>query len=608
MTKIHLQTLRDAVGGAIPARSKLIAEATRIRVDGPTVTFPLPVSVIVTGAVDQTIELTAPDATWAWTFRLAVMGPTGRMLAPELIGTYTFSGADIDWGDMTQVSPQSYDPGVSPPDAWWITVQNLQDQIDALGVAVQSVNGKTGVVVLSAADVGAAPTVHTHTVAQVTGLQGLLDGKQPAGSYATTQNLSDGLATKANLVHTHTTAQVVGLDDTLAGLATTAALTAGLATKANTVHTHTASQISDSTAVGRSLVTAADAAAARAAIGVGTGTGTVTSVNGDPGPAVVLDAASVGARPSNWVPVPADLGITNTSQVVARDTGAGFTPITYSKAAVNDALVQRSSGGMVSFQDGTNPSNGATKGQLDTAIATRAALVHTHAATDVTSGVFAPERVALTGNQTVLVRNTSGALTGIAYSTVPSVVSSFVQRDAAGIARGATAVGADDLVPKNQMDTQLATKAALVHTHSATDITSGILPYQRLNLLTMQTALIRNAAGDLQGLPYTTSLTANALVQRNASGGVDTAVATLQNHAVQFAQFNTAMALKADASAISNIDNTSDANKPISTATSAALALKADKTQLTYMLVGQTVTAIGNADPALPEGAVVVVG
>ena len=42
---------------------------------------------------------------------------------------------------------------------------------------VQSVNGQTGTVNLDAADVGAAPVSHTHTVAQVTGLQAALDGK-----------------------------------------------------------------------------------------------------------------------------------------------------------------------------------------------------------------------------------------------------------------------------------------------------------------------------------------------------------------------------------------------------------------------------------------------
>ena len=53
--------------------------------------------------------------------------------------------------------------------------------------------------------------------------------------------------------------------------------------KAATSHTHTASQVSDSTSVGRSVLTAADAAAARTAIGAGTGdvtaSGTQTLTN-----------------------------------------------------------------------------------------------------------------------------------------------------------------------------------------------------------------------------------------------------------------------------------------------------------------------------------------
>lgn len=46
---------------------------------------------------------------------------------------------------------------------------------------VSSVNGNTGAVVLTAASVGAAPTSHTHTTTQVTGLQTALDGKAAVG-------------------------------------------------------------------------------------------------------------------------------------------------------------------------------------------------------------------------------------------------------------------------------------------------------------------------------------------------------------------------------------------------------------------------------------------
>lgn len=55
--------------------------------------------------------------------------------------------------------------------------------------AVTQVNGKNpnaaGQVTLSAADVGAAPTVHTHSITQVTGLAVELDGKADAASLAT---------------------------------------------------------------------------------------------------------------------------------------------------------------------------------------------------------------------------------------------------------------------------------------------------------------------------------------------------------------------------------------------------------------------------------------
>lgn len=71
--------------------------------------------------------------------------------------------------------------------------------------------------------------------------------------------------------------------------------------KAATVHTHTASQISDSTATGRSVVTATDAAAARTAIGAGTsnlaiGTTGSTAKAGDyqPTAANISDATTVG--------------------------------------------------------------------------------------------------------------------------------------------------------------------------------------------------------------------------------------------------------------------------------------------------------------------------
>lgn len=109
------------------------------------------------------------------------------------------------------------------------------------GGAITSVNGKTGVVVLSASDVGAAPT--TRTV--------------------------NGHALSADVTVSKADVGLSNVDNT-----------------ADTAKSFAASQISNSTTVGRSVVTAADATAARTAIGAGTsnlaiGTTSTTAMAGN---------------------------------------------------------------------------------------------------------------------------------------------------------------------------------------------------------------------------------------------------------------------------------------------------------------------------------------
>jgi hypothetical protein len=96
---------------------------------------------------------------------------------------------------------------------------------------------------------GTAPFTVSSTTAVANLNADLLDG-QHASAFAASS-------------HTHTIANVTNLQTTLDG-------------KAATSHTHTATQISDSTATGRSVLTAANASAARSAIGAGTGDGDVT--------------------------------------------------------------------------------------------------------------------------------------------------------------------------------------------------------------------------------------------------------------------------------------------------------------------------------------------
>ena len=127
---------------------------------------------------------------------------------------------------------------------------------------------------------------HTHVFGDIPGLQTALDGKLATGGTAadvspTGASIAAALAGKAASSHSHAISGVTGLQDALdAKLATNAtavdvnpagsSIAAALATKALSSHTHPATQISDSTATGRSVLTAADAPAARTAIGAGT--------------------------------------------------------------------------------------------------------------------------------------------------------------------------------------------------------------------------------------------------------------------------------------------------------------------------------------------------
>lgn len=98
------------------------------------------------------------------------------------------------------------------------------------GGAVDSVNGQTGVVVLNAGHVGAAPAVHTHAQSDITGLATALGGK-------------------ANTSHTHAQGDITGLTTTLSNKSdvghthddryyTEAEVDTALSAKANTSHTH----------------------------------------------------------------------------------------------------------------------------------------------------------------------------------------------------------------------------------------------------------------------------------------------------------------------------------------------------------------------------------
>ena len=153
-----------------------------------------------------------------------------------------------------------------------------------------------------------APSAHDHAIADVTGLQVAMDGKQASGSYVLTGD------TRLSDARTPTGGAGGVLSGTYPNpgfavdMATKAELDAVATAKADAAHAHTAANISDSTAMGRAVLTAVDAAAARAAIGAGTSstTGTVTDVTGTApitstggtAPAIGITAATTSAAGS----------------------------------------------------------------------------------------------------------------------------------------------------------------------------------------------------------------------------------------------------------------------------------------------------------------------
>lgn len=173
----------------------------------------------------------------------------------------------------------------------------------------------------TAAEVGAAPTSHTHTAANIsdstaTGrsvitavdaaaartaigagtsslIIGTSAGTAKAGDYAPPA----ATETASGIVELATTTEATtGVDAVRA--VTPAGLKAVADTKAAATHTHVASNISDSTTVGRSVLTATDAAAARTAIGAGVSNLVIGTTAG-----TAADAAAVGDTGTNFVTV-----------------------------------------------------------------------------------------------------------------------------------------------------------------------------------------------------------------------------------------------------------------------------------------------------------------
>lgn len=164
-------------------------------------------------------------------------------------GTSNFSGA---YGDLSGV-PTAV--GMFTNDTGYVTASTAP---------VTSVNGQTGAITMTPAGMGAATTSHTHTASHIT------DGTTIGRSVMTATDLP---AAKGILEIPTAVSQLTNDNN----YATTSAVTATQAfsiQRANHTGTQAASTISDSTTVGRAVLTASTDVTARAAIGMTKYTGT----------------------------------------------------------------------------------------------------------------------------------------------------------------------------------------------------------------------------------------------------------------------------------------------------------------------------------------------
>jgi microcompartment protein CcmK/EutM len=260
-------------------------------------------------------------------------------------------------------------------------------------------------------DVGAAPASHTHTAANISdastigrsiltaadaasvrSLTGAGTSNLVIGTTSTTAKAGDyappaASTTVAGTVTLATSTEATTGTDTVKAI-TSATLKAVGDTKAPLSHTHTASQISDASTVGRSLVTATDAATARTAIGAGTSN-------------LVIGTTSSTAKAGDYTPP------------TASDIAVGLVEL----ATTTEATT------------GTDTARAVTPAGLKAVADTKAALSHTHVATDIS-------------NSTAVGRSLITALDApTARSAIGAGTSNLVIGTASGTAADAALVG-----------------------------------------------------------------------------------------------------------------------------------------------------------------------
>ena len=328
--------------------------------------------------------------------------------------------------------------------ARWRVVGN---QLTALPGSVTSVNGNSGIVTLSAQDVGAASSSHTHTKSQITDLEAISTGdtanhivkRTSAGQVevpltptidrhaVSKKYVDDAVGDAAVGDHRHDIADIDLLQDELDKKAEKTYVDDQISNLAGSSHTHTKSQITDLEAI--STGDTANHIVKR------TNTGGIN--------VPTTPDASSSATSKSYV----DKEINTRAPSSHTHTKAQITDLeTISTVATVNHLVKRTTSGNIVVPTTPNSeTSAASKNYVDNQVNTRAASNHTHTKSDITDLEIVSTDVTLNH---IVKRTTSG---NISVPAIPNANASATS--------------------KSYVDSQISTRAASSHTHTKSQIT-----------------------------------------------------------------------------------------------------------------------------------------
>ena len=480
---------------------------------------------------------------------------------------------------------------------------------------------------------------HSHTISSVTGLQTALDSKadnaatQSAlaskanatdataslGAKANTSDVTALLAGKADTSHTHAVANVTGLQSALntlttdmAGKASTSSLTSGLASKADSTHTHAAATITNldshvGALIGNKLVpgtnvslnydagTGQTTISSSAASSGGTGSTTVDTVAGRIGNVVLvagditsgtfvtaripdLDTSKITSGTLDIARVPT--GTTGSTVAFGNHTHANYAATSHSHVAADVTDLQAALDGKA---NASHTHSVANVTGLQTTLDSKASTTHTHSAADVTSGTLDITRIPNLAASKI----TSGTLDVARIPTGTSGVT-VALGDHTHSGYAPTAHTHDDrYYTESEVDTALSGKVPTSEKGTSNGIATlgsdGKIPASQMPAIAInetftvasQTAMLALTAqrGDM-AIRTDTSRT-YVLASDSPSTLADWKELTAAGQVTSVAGRSGTVTLAKTDVGLANVDNTSDANKPVSTATQTALDSKA---------------------------------